>query len=450
LTRSVRSLVAGGIACAAWACAANPPAVVAGAPRFPSFPTPVVPAALGASAEIRSRMDAAWLRLQAGDTTGAARDFDRLLADRPDFYPAETARAFVDLAEREMDRAGRRFTRVVEREATYVPAWLGLADVYLEGGREAEAIAALERVVALDPSQEATRSRLDLLRFRRVQALLSDARRAREAGRLDAAAAALEGALRLSPASVVILQDLAAIERARGALDAALAHAQRATELDPADGGALATLGDVLEARGDLAGAAEAYERAARIEGRAEWRAKGEDLRHRATLAALPPEFASIDRATAVTRGEVAALVGVRLEALVARSPRPVREVATDVRGHWAAPWILPVTQAGIMEIFPNHTFQPAALVRRGDLARIVRSLLSLAAAEGRPDLAALLSATPRFGDLPATHLVYAAAASAVAAGAMTSDEGLFHATRPVTGAELVAAIARVERLLDR
>jgi hypothetical protein len=53
-------------------------------------------------------------------------------------------------------------------------------------------------------------------------------------------------------------------------------------------------------------------------------------------------------------------------------------------------------------------------------------------------------------GYRPATHLVFAGAAAAVAAGAMTSDEGLFHATRPVTGAELVAAIARVERLLDR
>ena len=44
----------------------------------------------------------------------------------------------------------------------------------------------------------------------------------------------------------------------------------------------------------------------------------------------------------------------------------------TDVRGHWAQRWILQITQAGLMDAFPNHTFQPGQLVRRADLARIV------------------------------------------------------------------------------
>ena len=39
------------------------------------------------------------------------------------------------------------------------------------------------------------------------------------------------------------------------------------------------------------------------------------------------------------------------------------------MRANWAAQWILPVARAGFMEVYPNHTFQPAATVRRGDLA---------------------------------------------------------------------------------
>jgi hypothetical protein len=39
----------------------------------------------------------------------------------------------------------------------------------------------------------------------------------------------------------------------------------------------------------------------------------------------------------------------------------------TDDRGHWAQRWILDITRAGIMDVFPNHTFQPAGIVRRED-----------------------------------------------------------------------------------
>ena len=35
------------------------------------------------------------------------------------------------------------------------------------------------------------------------------------------------------------------------------------------------------------------------------------------------------------------------------------------MRGNWAAPWIMAVARAGLMEVYPNHTFQPNAIVRR-------------------------------------------------------------------------------------
>ncbi len=59
----------------------------------------------------------------------------------------------------------------------------------------------------------------------------------------------------------------------------------------------------------------------------------------------------------------------------------------TDTRGSWAGPWILTVTRAGVMEAYPNHTFQPGAVVRRADLAEAARRVLSLIAAE-KPALA--------------------------------------------------------------
>jgi hypothetical protein len=155
--------------------------------------------------------------------------------------------------------------------------------------------------------------------------------------------------------------------------------------------------------------------------------------------------------AATVNRAQVAALVGIRLEALIRAAPKRVTGVATDVPGHWAAEWILPVTQAGVMDVFPNHTFQPGAQVRRGDLAQIVSQLLRLAAGARPAELTKWKSARPAFADLPRTHLQYPAAALAVAAGAMTAGPGdRFAATRPATGQDLTAAIDRIEKIAGR
>ncbi len=111
--------------------------------------------------------------------------------------------------------------------------------------------------------------------------------------------------------------------------------------------------------------------------------------------------------------------------------------VATDVRGHWAAPWILPVTQAGVMDVYPNHTFQPATRSGGPTWRASVSQLLAVISSERQIDLASWRSARPAFPDLPPTNVYYPSAALAVASGAMTPVEGeRFAPTAPATGAE--------------
>lgn len=431
------------------ACASNPPAAPrATAPRYPDYAKPDVPAALRAPQEVIGRHDLAWSRLQAGDLRGAQRGFTEILRTSQTFYPAEAGLGYVALADRQFKVAATRFGAAIARNDRYLPAWQGMAEAQLGLDNDAQAIAALERIVALDPKQEAAKTRLDLVRFRQLQALIEAGRRARQAGRFDEAEDALERALALSPKSVMILRDLTAVEVDRGDLAAAEAHARQVVQLQPAEGESHASLGAILEARGNYREAAAAYGRAADVDPR--WRTRAEALRDRAELAALPPEFRAIPSATTLTRAQVAAYIGIRFKGLVEKAPRRATVVATDVRTHWAAPWILPITQAGIMDVFPNHTFQPSTTVRRGDLARVVVQLMTLAAA-GRPaEVAKWRAARPRFVDLPPAHLMYPAAAFAVGCGAMTAPENRFNATRPATGPDLTTALARVEQVAPR
>ena len=109
----------------------------------------------------------------------------------------------------------------------------------------------------------------------------------------------------------------------------------------------------------------------------------------------MPAEYQSIETAATVTRAQLAALIGVRLEPLLKRTDRATAVVITDTRANWASPWILSVARAGVMEVYANHTFQPAAPVRRADLARAASRVLALVADE-TPALAARWRDAPR------------------------------------------------------
>jgi hypothetical protein len=106
------------------------------------------------------------------------------------------------------------------------------------------------------------------------------------------------------------------------------------------------------------------------------------------------------------------------------------------------------VARAGIIEPYANHTFQPRSAVRRADLAQAVGRLL---ARIGTPaQVRAWENARPPFSDLSTGHLAYPAASAAVASGVMTAGaDGSFEPSRPVTGAEALQAVQRLQAMAD-
>lgn len=459
MTAALRTVLALSVAILVAGCATSRPAAVVAMPsalRFPAFPVPEIPANLGTAGDpafedLRLRHTNAWAHLQSGDLRAASRVFGALVKDAPGFYPAQTGLGFVDLANEDYGDAELRFAAVVGVNGSYLPAWVGRAEALLGLRRDAEAIAAMERVLVLDPAREAVRTRLELVRFRLTQSLLGSGQQARAAGRTDEAVTYFERALVQSPQSTMILNELARTEMAAGRLDNAERHARRAAQVEPREAAWQALLGDVLEARGQMAAAADAYARANLLDPSDEFRDRSRELRERAELAALPESFRRLTSAETITRADVAAFVGIHLKDLVARAPVRATTVATDVRTNWAAAWILVVTRAGIMTVYPNHTFQPTTVVRRGDLATVMAVLVQLAGAGRKAELSQWQASRPRFADLPASNVFYTASALVTAAGVMAPDAtGRFNPTRPATGAELDLAVRRIGTLAGR
>ena len=222
------------------------------------------------------------------------------------------------------------------------------------------------------------------------------------------------------------------VERRAGQLDGARTF-RRSPSSSPTSANPR-EIGEILEARSEFAKAADASRPALLQpdEAPAGGSSAARRARRRGDAGGVPRDRASAGRHAGAARGAV----GVRSK--LARAAPPVNAVViTDIRGHWAQPWILAGARAGVMEAYPNtRSSRTRRAARRPGADRVAPVL--------EPRREADRSSPPPPGgrgssptSRPAIEL--SGRALAVEAGVMTAAEGGFQLTRPVTGAEAVA-----------
>jgi len=422
-----------------------PPPAAAGALKYPDYVYPAPPARIG-DARARARLTEGWNALQSGDLKGADTVLGQLAGQQAGFYPAAVGHGYVALAQGRPKDALARFDDVVSRAPRYGPALAGRGEALLAAGQRDAALEAFEAALAADASLGDLRRRIDALTLDRFQDRVAAARKAADAGRLDEARDGYAAAIAWSPDTAFLYRDLGAVELRRKNLPGAEQAFQKALALDPTDPRAFSGLATVLEERGNPDGAISALERAYALEPTDAIRQRIERLRERGQARGLPPEYAAIPGLPQATRGDLAALVGIRLRTVLAAAKSRPSVVATDVRGHWASRWVMDVIRSGVMDVLPNHTFQPRAVVQRAELAQTCSRLLVIAGASpSRADRARVSMA-----DVGAGHLSYDDIAAAVAAGVLALEGGSFRPSRVVTGKEAADAIGRIERITGR
>lgn len=416
-------------------------------PRYPDYMFPGLPQPDPKQADLLRDHDAAWRWFQSGDLARAEAGFLAVLKRSPQFYPSDTAMGYVELARKNIEAAGQRFERVLQANAGYVPALVGRGEALLALSREPEALASFEAAVKADPQLQSIARRVEVLRARAQQENVAAARRAAQANQLNEAARLYAQAIAASPESAFLVRDLAEVEAKQGKTDEALARFRRVIEMDSTDVTSRIRIGEILDARGDLEGAMKMYTDANGLESSPELRRRIAAIETRLAYLKLPADYRSIPEAPSITRGDLASLIGIRLAPLLERAPaQPV--VITDARNHWAADWIMAAAGAGVMEPYDNHTFQPRNAVQRSDLAQAVARMLKIIAA-GEPQLLKdWQSRAQKMVDVGVSNLHFADASLAVAAGIIPLfDGGSFQLSRPVSGAEAIDAISRIERL---
>ena len=430
-------------------CAARVPVVTVEA--YPDFVFPAVPPALAAG-DAERRQHEAWTFLQAGRVEEAERRFAALASGNPAFHPAAAGLGWVDVARGRFGTAVAHFDAALGRAADYVPALAGRGDALLASGDVGAALESYGAAFALDPGLARVGRLVGELRLRVMSERHAEARAAVEAGRPAEAEAAYADMIAASPDSAFLYVELARILERQGRRDEALARTRRARGLEPDDAETVLLEAALLEALGDLESAEQAYEAAEAMNPTDESSEGLTRVRRALQLAGLPAEYRGIPAVESITRGDLAALVGVRLAPLLGDAAfGAATPILTDTRGHWASRWIVETVRAGVMQVGAGNRFEPERPVRRGDLADVVAGVLDLVG-EFDPEAARRWrAARVRFSDMAPGHLNHDGATAAVAAGVMrTFGDQRFDPTGPVSGSEAAGAVERLVRLAGR
>jgi Flp pilus assembly protein TadD len=379
----------------------------------------------------------AWREVQTGDTAAAVKRYDKLLRRHPDSPAARTGLGYARLRAGQLAAASEAFSATLAKRPQDVPALVGMGSLAVRRGELEAALDSYRRASAVAPDDVVVRKRLAALRLQVTERRMAEAEAALERGDSEAAAGAYAAALEAAPEVTGVRLALAQVLAGRDDRIGAVA----VLEADlSGDRQVLLELGRLLCEEEEFARALDVYTRLlAHGPGDEEARAGQRRAREGLESLAMPFEYRAIPDAARVTRADLAALVAVRIPGL-RRAGAGEPRVAVDISGSWARDQVARVLALGIMDVYPNHTFQPGAIVRRVDLARAAaRTLDVLRWPSG--------AASPP-SDMSRAHLDFAVVERVLAAGLMgLTPTGAFEPWRPVSGREAVDVVDAVARL---
>jgi tetratricopeptide (TPR) repeat protein len=415
----------------------TPPRVKAPAPEGEEYRYPVPRRGELTPAEV-DRAEEAWRKVLAGDALEAETGYSRLLSQRPASISLLTGLAYARLRAGRIADAERSFDSVLAAEPDYAPALVGGASAALRQGELPKALDLFRRAAAQLPQDAPVRRRVAQAKIQVTEASVAEARDAQEKNDPERAIAAYRRALDAAPEVSEIRLELANLLESTGDILAAMETAQ---ENPSRDRSLLLKLAELEVTQREFTLALEIYhELTLRDPKDQEAQARSAEVRKVLEFEGMPEEYRKIYDSPSLTRADLAALVAVKVRAL-GRTKAGEPPVAVDISGSWAREHIIRVLSFGIMELYPNHTFQPGAMVRRGDLADAVARVLDL--------LHYARSNASQATDVSPHNVLYDGVNRTVGAGLMDlSPTGAFEAWKLVSGREAAGVVEGLVRLV--
>lgn len=388
----------------------------------------------------------AWNELLVGRIESARETAIRLQGRYPEWLDPMVLEGFTYYSENRWLPALQTFQRVLQRNPDHIGALYGMLLTYTAQGDDLTALQYGEQLVRLRPNDARLMDFVRAVELRAVEQMLRQARRARQMGRIDEAENMYRQVIARIPENVEVLLEYAGWLENMGKTREAIAYYQLAYNQRPGDPEILRRYAPLLVQAGRCDQANPLIADLKRLEpGNEEWQVLDERCRGELQRSQYHAEYEKVRMSPAITRGQLATVLCLEFPELMEEKV-PVRPVILeDVRDHWASRFIQRVVQLGLIPLYSPHRFDPEQTVNRGEFAQVIYLVLRHL---GR-DAMIRDSGHIRIRDVSPLHRLYRSIVTSVKLGLLKLDEqGMFHADRPVSGADAIRAIQGLRSLI--
>lgn len=382
----------------------------------------------------------------AGNMDRARQRFRKSIAQKRDYFPAYLAIGYSYLAEKNPDQADESIRKSLEFFPDYPQAHYALAQVYELRKDYDNALIELNEVQRLNPDYPELQESLNIMKLKATDMHIDLGRRL-SASDPEEALRHLKTAFNLAPEITQIAVDISKILVRENRCGEASMYLKIASERLPKDTDIQNQLARCLIELGEYDSAQTIYEDLAnRYPQRPDYQQQIREIKRLRFIRSLPEEYHSIPAMSEINRGQLAAYIVTQLKFLE-RYESSDSLIIVDTLDHWAQPMIQRVVNLGIMDLYPNRTFEPATPVTRIELVRAANRILELLESSGLNPTRREPGPVP---DVSEDNIYYGMISMVLSSDVMSVDaDGRFHPRRRVSGAEAVSVVNKLQALSE-
>lgn len=422
-----------------WSCG---PAIVLNPPKTP-MQNPATDTPLPQSSDFNE----GYAAYRKGDQQKARLEFKNVLRKNPEHYAAYLGIAYTYIAENDLDHAERYIQTALDKNPDYIQAHYALAAMLEQKMQYEEALLQWEEIKRVNPEYPEIDQAEKILRLKATEQLMTQAKQI-STSNADEAIQLYEKAQAIAPEVSQIPLEIAILQLRKGNCNDALKNLEKSGETLPDDPEIQYGYGECLSETGEYDKSLAAYQKSQELKPDPNTEERIADTKKILAFKAMPEEYQNIAQTSEINRAQLAALIFTNLKFLE-KYGASNSVIIIDVFDHWAKNYIQKAVDTGMMEVFPNRTFQPSRWISKIELARAAARILEiLETNEGKK-----MPATQEdlsLDDVPDGNIYHAMVMKTLRTGVLSLDtDGRFHMNRPVSGAEAQSVINRLQVLSE-
>jgi hypothetical protein len=173
-----------------------------------------------------------------------------------------------------------------------------------------------------------------------------------------------------------------------------------------------------------------------------------ETIKNRLGIFELPSQYNAIPSTESVTKEDVAALLSIKFKGVIdEQSGKPPYII--DISTSWASRFILHTASLGILDVYPNHTFQPKKVLTRAEMAEVLFRLIEHLKRKGYSFIQQIPPDRIQISDVSPSNYYYRPIILLVSYDIMTlSQDRAFHPDQAVSGRETTRLLELILALI--